>query len=156
MRVGGVVLVDERAQHLGFRHKLARERIRTAADELAAAHVEGLDLHRITGPVVAENVLIALLQQVHALLAHRFFHRLQALVKPSGFFKTQFLGRLADLGLQGLDQLVAFALQVQYHLLHQFAVCRCGGEALHARRHALADLVVQARAGAAVEHRVGA
>ena len=45
---------------------------------------------------------------------------------------------------------------MQHHLLHQLAVCLRGGEAFHAGRHALADFVVQARAGAAVEHRVGA
>ena len=154
--IGGVVLVDERAQHLGLRRQLAGERIGAAANELAAAHIERLDLHRIAGPVIAENVLVALLQQVHALLAHRLFHRLQALVQPPRFFKSQVVGGPADLGLQGLDQLVALALQMQHHLPHQISIVRRRGEALYARRHALADLVIEARAGTAVEHRVRA
>ena len=154
VRVRSVVLVDERAQHLGLRHHLAGERIGTAAHELTAAHVECLDLHRVAGAMVAENVLIALFQQVHALLVHRLFHRLQALVQPPGFLEPQFIGCLADLGLQGSLQLVALALQMQDHLLHQMFVRLRRGEALHARRYALSDLVVQARAGAAVEHRI--
>ena len=154
VRVRGVVLVDERAQHLGLRHHLARERIGTAAHELTAAHIERLDLYRVAGAMVAENVLIALLQQVHALLVHRLFHRLQTLVQPAGILEPQFIGCLADLGLQGPGQLVALALQMQDNLLHQMFVRLRRSEALYARRYALSDLVVQTRAGAAVEHRI--
>src|SRR5919201_1074953 len=84
IRVISVILVDKRAEHLGLRRQLPRERIRAPAHELTAAHIEGLDLDGISHPVVAEDIFITLLHGRHMLLTHGFLQRLQALQETMG------------------------------------------------------------------------
>ena len=95
---------------------MTRERIGATAHELAAAYIEGLD--GIPYPVVAEDVLIALLHGGHMLLTHRFQRRLR-LYRRAASSKRNSSEAVAIAAFNVFTEFITPPLQVQYHLVHQ-------------------------------------
>ena len=150
-----VVLVEEAREQLLARELLLAEPEAPAAGEPPVAEEEEVDLQRRTLAIEAEDVLVEEVAEHRALFLQAALDGVELIAKLRGALELELAGGVLHPPRELAGQLVGLSLQEQRDFVDRAPVFLLR-HAVHARRGAALDLVLQARAPAIRHHGIGA